>query len=89
MEYFNLGVNPIFRETYAFGQATHVPEKGYKITENCIGCGACAAHCPQRCIVPGTPYAIQLEHCLHCGACYESCPAKAVVRIGNGGNTDE
>ena len=33
VEYFNLGVNPIFRETYALGNVI-VKEKGYEITRN-------------------------------------------------------
>ena len=32
VEYFNLGVNPIFRETYALGNVI-VKEKGYDITD--------------------------------------------------------
>ena len=79
IEYFNLGVNPIFREVYAVGQA-EAPKKGYRITDACIGCGTCLEHCPQGCIVPGEKYTIQPEHCLHCGACYEHCPAKAVEK---------
>lgn len=80
IEYFNLGVNPIFRETYAVGQTEEKP-KGYRITNTCIGCGSCQRRCPQRCIVPGEKYTIQPEHCLHCGACYEVCPAKAVEKL--------
>lgn len=80
IEYFNLGVNPIFRETYTVGQAKSAA-KGYRITQSCIGCGTCLAHCPQSCIEPGTPYHIQMEHCLHCGACYENCPVKAVEKV--------
>lgn len=79
IEYFNLGVSPIFREVYAVGQA-EAPKKGYRITDACIGCGTCLEHCPQGCIVPGEKYTIQPEHCLHCGACYEHCPAKAVEK---------
>lgn len=45
VEYFNLGVNPIFRETYILGNV-NVKEKGYYITESCIGCGKCMKHCP-------------------------------------------
>lgn len=82
IQYFNLGVNPIFRESYSFGKPGSPPEKGYKITENCIGCGTCAEHCPQRCIEPGAPHRIQPEHCLHCGACFQNCPAGAVERLG-------
>ena len=79
IEYFNLGVNPIFRETYRLGDAT-IREKGYFITDACIGCGTCAKKCPQRCIDAGTPYIIRQNHCLHCGSCYEHCPVKAVER---------
>lgn len=82
IEYFSLGVNPIFRESYSFGKTGAAPEKGYRITDSCIGCGTCSSHCPQRCIEPGTPYLIRPEHCLHCGACFESCPVGAVKRLG-------
>ncbi len=81
VEYFNLGVNPIFRETYSVGSA-HAEEKGYTIVpDRCIGCGTCLRNCPQKCITPGKPYRIEPEHCLHCGACYESCPVKAVEKL--------
>ena len=79
IEYFNLGVNPIFRETYAVGHA-EAEFKGYRITDACIGCGTCLSHCPQKCIVPGEKYTIQPEHCLHCGACFENCPVGAVEK---------
>lgn len=79
IEYFNLGVNPIFRDTYALGEVK-IREKGYIITDSCIGCGTCEANCPQRCIEEGTPFIINQNHCLHCGNCYEKCPVKAVMR---------
>lgn len=79
VEYFNLGVNPIFRDTYLLGDVT-IKEKGYFITDACIGCGTCAGNCPQRCIEKGKPYVISQNHCLHCGNCYEKCPVKAVIR---------
>ena len=44
VEYFNLGVNPIFRETYTLGNAK-MKEKGYYITDSCIGCGECKKNC--------------------------------------------
>ena len=81
MEYFHLGVNPIFRESYTLGAGT-IQEKGYFITDGCIGCGTCRKSCPQGCIVQGKPYHIQQEHCLHCGSCYEHCPVKAVRKRG-------
>lgn len=84
IEYFNLGVKPIFRESYAIGAAMgaeKISPKGYFIGDECIGCGACEKVCPQKCIESGTRYRIQSEHCLHCGACYEGCPVKAVIRL--------
>lgn len=77
IEYFHLGVNPIFRESYVIGKG-NITKKGYQITDACIGCGKCAKNCPQRCINEGKPFEIQQEHCLHCGNCYENCPVKAV-----------
>lgn len=79
MEYFNLGVRPIFRDTYSLGNV-NVHKKGYHITDSCIGCGLCKANCPQNCIDEGSPYVIRGNNCLHCGNCYEKCPVNAVVR---------
>lgn len=75
IEYFNLGVRPIFREQYFASKP-----KGYAITRRCIGCGTCVKTCPQGCIHPGTPYRITQENCLHCGNCFEHCPAQAVQK---------
>lgn len=81
IEYFNLGVRPIFREVYTVGNIEFKP-KGYFISDSCIGCGICLSVCPQHCIQKGEIYKIQPQHCLHCGACYERCPVKAVKRWG-------
>ena len=80
IEYFNLGVHPICRETYTIGGGT-TTEKGYAITDECIGCGTCAEVCPQDCIEKGSPYKINRNHCLHCGNCFEHCPVQAVKRL--------
>lgn len=79
LEYFNLGVNPIFRETYTMGVYT-ASKKGFEITDQCIGCGMCIKVCPQRAIEKGNPYVIKQEHCIHCGNCEEHCPVKAIIR---------
>lgn len=79
IEYFHLGVNSIFRESYAIGSG-NISKRGYQITDACIGCGKCVKSCPQRCIKEGKIFEIQQEHCLHCGNCYENCPVKAVGR---------
>ena len=50
----------------------------YKITDACIGCGACSSQCPVECIVEGAPYVIDAEACMSCGACAAGCPVEAI-----------
>ena len=73
------GKVPIYRERFTIGTMKK-EEKGFLITEACIGCGTCRDVCPQQCISEGKPYKIQQEHCLHCGLCKEQCPAGAIQR---------
>ena len=50
----------------------------YKINENCISCGACAAECPVEAISEGDErYVIDPEKCVECGACAWVCPVSA------------
>lgn len=81
IEFFDLGISPIARETFTFG-GSDCKEKGFFITDSCITCGKCKRNCPQQCIDKGTPFKIQQEHCLHCGLCFENCPVQAIVRRG-------
>ena len=84
-EWFDLSKKPIERASFTFGsekaeQAAKNPE-GYYITDACIGCGSCAAVCPQSCIITDSvPHVIEQEHCLHCGNCASACPVDAVER---------
>ena len=52
------------------------------LKDNCIGCGACARHCPSAAIqmVDGIP-AVNESRCLGCGACEYYCPARPVTAI--------
>ena len=81
IEYFNLSVNPIFRETYLLGNV-QVKEKGFLITDSCVGCGKCKTACPQRCIdISTVPAVINQNHCLHCGRCAEVCPVQCIKKF--------
>ena len=81
-EYFCLAQEPIEREQFSFG-GEKTTQKGFFITEECIGCGTCEASCPQNCIEEGSPFVIRQNNCLHCGRCYENCPVSAIIRKGN------
>jgi uncharacterized pyridoxamine 5'-phosphate oxidase family protein/NAD-dependent dihydropyrimidine dehydrogenase PreA subunit len=79
-EWFDLSKKPIERASFTFGGVEKKTE-GYFITGTCIGCGSCAAVCPQNCIMTDSiPYVIEQAHCLHCGNCVTACPVGAVER---------
>lgn len=82
LEFFDLGKSPIYRESFVFGEEKPAKQKGFLITDACIGCGKCMRGCPQQCITQGTPFLIDQENCLHCGLCFENCPVQAIVRRG-------
>lgn len=50
----------------------------YKISDECISCGACEAECPVAAISEGDDkYVIDPETCIECGACADVCPVAA------------
>lgn len=79
IEFFDLGALPVVRRSVSFGGAS-AAASGFLIGGGCVGCGKCAAACPQKCIEEGEPYAIRQAHCLHCGLCAELCPAQCITR---------
>lgn len=52
----------------------------YKITDECIMCGACVDECPVEAIAEGDgKYEIDADKCIDCGSCNGVCPVGAPV----------
>lgn len=49
----------------------------YKISDDCIACGACEPECPVEAISPDDIYCIDEDLCIECGACADVCPVGA------------
>jgi len=51
----------------------------YKISSDCISCGACIGECPSDAISAGdSQYEINADVCIDCGVCAGSCPVDAI-----------
>ena len=51
----------------------------YKITDDCINCGACDSECPTGAISEkDDKRVIDPEKCTNCGACVDACPVEAI-----------
>lgn len=51
----------------------------YKISDECVSCGACAPNCPVEAISQGeSHYEIDADKCVDCGSCSEVCPMNAI-----------
>lgn len=50
----------------------------YKISDECIACGACPDECPVDAISEGDIYTIDPDLCTDCGSCAEVCPVDCI-----------
>ena len=52
----------------------------FKITDQCVNCGACEPDCPVEAISENNgARVIDQEKCISCGSCVASCPAEAIA----------
>ena len=52
---------------------TEVNKMAYKISDDCIKCGACAENCPVDAISEGDDkFVINADECIECGACADA-----------------
>ena len=50
----------------------------YKISDDCVACGACSEECPVNAISEGDgKYVIDADTCISCGSCEGVCPVGA------------
>ncbi len=53
----------------------------YKISDDCIKCGACAENCPVDAVTEGDDkFVIDPDTCIECGACADACPVGAPAK---------
>lgn len=51
----------------------------FKISEECVSCGACESECPVGAISQGdSQYVIDADACIDCGSCAATCPTGAI-----------
>ena len=51
----------------------------FKISDDCISWGACAAQCPVEAIAEGDDkFVIDADKCISCGACADGSPVEAI-----------
>ncbi len=71
-------IDHIQNKKCAAGKCKHLVT--YMINEKCIGCGACARHCPASCISGEKKmrHVIDQSKCLKCGECAKTCKFNAI-----------
>ena len=59
-------------------QILEVIPMAYKISSECISCGACLPECPVDAISESDPHYTISDDCIDCGVCVDSCPVDAI-----------
>ena len=54
----------------------------YKISDECIMCGACEGECPVGAI--SDDFVVDNRKCTRCNSCIEVCPKKTISRVKKG-----
>ena len=55
-------------------------DMAYKISDECVSCGACVSSCPVDAIQDGAAHYEITDACVECGACSETCPMDAISK---------
>jgi NAD-dependent dihydropyrimidine dehydrogenase PreA subunit len=50
----------------------------YKISSECVSCGACVSECPVDAISEGDTQYVIGDACIDCGVCEGACPVSAI-----------
>jgi len=54
----------------------------YRVTDECILCGACVVGCESNAITEGETQAhIDESLCVECGTCERNCPSDAIIYV--------
>lgn len=60
-----------------------ITDRKFNISDDCIGCGICAKHCPLQNITMQNDRPKWNGHCTNCMSCYHRCPKNA-INFGKG-----
>lgn len=62
-----------------YSRISEVPQMAYKISDDCVNCGACESECPAGAISEKDgKRVINPDQCAGCGSCASACPTGAI-----------